>query len=45
MEKPWLKWYDPGVPASINYPEKPLKDMFNQNAAANPDRPYLIFWG
>ncbi len=43
MEKPWLKWYDPGVPASINYPEKPLKDMFNQNAAANPDRPYLIF--
>lgn len=43
MERPWLKWYDRGVSASIKYPEVPLKDMFNMNAEKNPDRPYLIF--
>ncbi|HPJ34218.1 MAG TPA: long-chain fatty acid--CoA ligase [Spirochaetota bacterium] len=43
MEKPWLKWYDKGVSASIDYPEIPLRDMFNRNAENNPDRPYLIF--
>jgi long-chain acyl-CoA synthetase len=42
MEKPWLKWYDKGVPHSIDYPKIPLKDKFNENAAATPDRPYII---
>jgi len=43
MEKPWLKWYDQGVSASINYPEIALKDMFNKNTELHPERPYLIF--
>ena len=42
MERPWFKWYDSGVPRSIDYPKVPLKDMFNKNAAATPDRPYII---
>jgi long-chain acyl-CoA synthetase len=42
MERPWFKWYDSGVPRSIDYPKIPIKDMFNRNAAATPDRPYII---
>ena len=43
MDRVWHQWYDEGVPESIDYPKTPLKDMFNYQAAENPDRPYLIF--
>ncbi len=43
MEKSWLKWYDDGVPSHLDYPRLPLKDFFNRNAGAYPDRPYIIF--
>ncbi len=42
MNRPWLKWYDSEVPHSIDYPKEPLKKKFNDNAEANPDRPYII---
>lgn len=44
MDRVWYKFYDKGVPHSIDYPRKPLKDYFNEWVAKNPDKPYLI-WG
>lgn len=44
MERVWYKFYDEGVPRSINYPKKAMKDYFNEWAGKNPDKPYLI-WG
>lgn len=43
MERPWIKWYDEGVPAHINYPSLPPRDFFNRNAGAHPNRPYIVF--
>ncbi|HPP96331.1 MAG TPA: long-chain fatty acid--CoA ligase [Spirochaetota bacterium] len=43
--KPWLKFYAPGVPASINYERITLHDMFYRTAAKYPDRDALIFQG
>jgi len=42
MNRPWLKWYDSGVPHNIDYPKVPLKDKFNENADATPDRACII---
>ncbi len=42
MDRIWYRWYDKDVPHSIDYPKVPLKDKFNQNAEAHPERPYLI---
>jgi long-chain acyl-CoA synthetase len=43
MEKPWLKEYDSGVPATIDYPKVPLYQFLLDSAAKYPDRPVLIF--
>lgn len=43
MDRRWYQFYDQEVPPSIDYPTVTLKDMFNRNAEANPDKPYLIF--
>jgi len=42
MERVWHKFYDSDVPRSIDYPREALRDRFNMNADANPDRPYII---
>lgn len=36
MEKPWLSAYDPGVPASIAYPEVPVHGPMLASAARDP---------
>src|SRR5512134_2974840 len=42
-DKPWLKHYDPGVPASLEpYPNKPLHEYLREQAAKSPDSPALI---
>ncbi|MEJ2733700.1 MAG: long-chain fatty acid--CoA ligase [Anaerolineae bacterium] len=43
MEKPWLKHYDEGVPASIDYPPVPLDRLLTDSATKHPDRPATIF--
>jgi len=43
MEKPWLKEYDPGVPATIDYPQVPVHRFLLDTAARYPDKPALIF--
>ena len=45
MERPWLKFYDPGVPYHIDYPEIPL-DRILDNAVRNfPEKEAILFQG
>jgi long-chain acyl-CoA synthetase len=41
--KPWLKYYDEGVPASIDYPSVPLDRFLSDSAAKHPDHAAIIF--
>ena len=43
MEKPWLKHYDEGVPATINYPRIPLDQFLTDTAAKHPNHTATIF--
>jgi len=43
MEKPWLKHYDKGVPATIDYPPIPLDRFLTNAAAKHPDHAATIF--
>jgi long-chain acyl-CoA synthetase len=43
MEKPWLKYYDEGVPATIDYPTIPLDQLLTSSAAKHPDHTATIF--
>ena len=43
MEKPWLKHYDEGVPATIDYPPIPLDQFLTDAAAKHPDHTAIIF--
>ena len=42
-ERPWLKRYDPGVPASIDYPAAPLFHLFDETARAIPNHACTVF--
>jgi long-chain acyl-CoA synthetase len=44
-EKQWLKHYDSGVPAHIDYPEVPLFYFLEESARKYPDKPCTIFKG
>jgi long-chain acyl-CoA synthetase len=43
MEKPWLKDYDSGVPATIDYPQVPLHQFLLDTAAKYPNKTALIY--
>ena len=43
--KPWLKYYDEGVPPTIEYPSVPLDRLLEESAARFPDQPAIIFGG
>jgi len=43
MDKPWLKSYDEGIPASIDYPATTIDSFLNSSAKDFPDRDALIF--
>lgn len=40
--KPWFALYDKGVPYSVIYPPVSVKQLFNSNAEANPEKDYLV---
>ncbi|GAB4506515.1 MAG: long-chain fatty acid--CoA ligase [Anaerolineales bacterium] len=44
MERPWLKFYEPGVPASIPYPDIPLHQNLADAARDYPQSPATIFF-
>lgn len=44
MDKPWLRFYEPGVPEEIPYPEGMLvHEILEHTAARFPNRPATIF--
>lgn len=43
--KPWHQHYDPGVPASIEYPPQPTDYFLRQTATKYPENPALVFGG
>jgi long-chain acyl-CoA synthetase len=43
MEKPWLKHYDEGIPASVDYPQIPLDRLLADAAAKHPNQTATIF--
>lgn len=44
-EKPWLKFYDEGVPHTIEYPEVTIHGVFEETAKRHTDRACTIFKG
>ena len=44
-ERPWLKFYPPGVPADIPIPTKSLIEAFDEATEKWKDRHALIFYG
>jgi len=45
MEKPWLKFYDEGVPATIDYPKTVMPKVLADTASKYPDHTATIFKG
>ena len=43
--KPWLKYYDPGVPETIKYPQIPLQQLLHVAAASMPYKASTSFFG
>jgi long-chain acyl-CoA synthetase len=43
MEKPWLQYYDEGVPTTIEYPPIPLDWLLADAAAKHPEHTAIIF--
>ena len=45
MERPWLKFYEPGVPHHIDYPRIPLYQVLDDTVKNFPDVDAVIFQG
>jgi len=44
-QRPWIRYYPPGVPATLTYPEESLVQPLIRSAAAHPNRPAMLFFG
>ena len=45
MERPWLKFYEPGVPHHIQYPDIPLDRLLDNAVRDFPEKEAIIFQG
>ncbi|GAB4108639.1 MAG: long-chain fatty acid--CoA ligase [Acidobacteriota bacterium] len=45
MEKPWLKFYDPGVPRTMQYPDLNMYQVLQMTIEENPRGVATIFFG
>jgi len=43
--RPWHRHYDPGVPATLDYPDLVLPDLLARSAAQYPDKAALLYFG
>lgn len=43
--RPWLRFCEPGVPHTLNYPDQPLPALLDQTAAAYGDRQAAVYFG
>jgi long-chain acyl-CoA synthetase len=44
-DRPWTRYYEPGVPASLTYPDSTLGNVLSQTAQKYPDHTALLFFG
>ncbi|HEV8396008.1 MAG TPA: AMP-binding protein, partial [Vicinamibacterales bacterium] len=44
-DRPWLRFYEPGVPHTLEYPAIAVQDFLDQSAARFPDRTATVFFG
>ncbi len=44
-DRPWLRFYEPGVPHTLAYPDHPVHAFLDRAAAASPDRPAAVYFG
>jgi long-chain acyl-CoA synthetase len=44
MDRPWIRHYQPGVPATVDYPDTTLPDLLDQAAEKFPDKIALRFF-
>ena len=42
--RPWHRWYDPGVPTTLDYPNITLPDLLTHAASVYPDHNALVFF-
>ncbi|TMA13485.1 MAG: AMP-dependent synthetase, partial [Deltaproteobacteria bacterium] len=45
LSKPWVKFYQPGVPPSVEFQARPVFQLFDEAAARWPGRDALVFYG
>ena len=45
LRRPWLRHYDAGVPASLDYPAVRVDELLHTTAERFPDRAALVFFG
>ena len=45
LQRPWVRHYDPGVPATIDYPRVPVFQFLEDAACRNPDQVCTLFQG
>ncbi len=45
MPRSWISRYDPGVPATSDYPEWTVPDLLRHSASRFPESPALFFYG
>lgn len=43
--KPWIASYQPGVPATVNYPDQTLPDLLRTAVDRYPDNAALVYFG
>ena len=43
MDKPWTKFYEPGVPTSLTYPDISLYELISEACRQYPDKPAYKF--
>ncbi|HEV8396010.1 MAG TPA: AMP-binding protein, partial [Vicinamibacterales bacterium] len=43
--RPWLQFYEPGVPYTLEYPPIAVPELLDQSAARFPDHPATMFFG
>jgi long-chain acyl-CoA synthetase len=45
LARPWLKYYPPGVPHTVEIPLKSLVQTFDESTERAPQRPAVVFYG
>ncbi|MCG3117250.1 MAG: long-chain fatty acid--CoA ligase [Candidatus Manganitrophus sp. SA1] len=45
MDRPWLKFYEPSVPASLQYPLVPLHQLLIESTKKYPNQNAILFYG